>query len=477
MRGVAFAGWLVVASGLAAGCLDEQTEAPPAVEGVDLDAIAAAIGTPIVVDHDHNEVAEHTGSLNLEFVAWSSFGMPLGERGFANFVFYEDDDEDLVFIASDGDARAGFIIADVSDPRNIQKLGEYEVVGNNVQEVRVFPGGRYALMNIQATPILPDQAVDGPQGGDCTVCIQVIDVQDRANPTFESELPVDLLGSHNMDIVEMDGTVYVFYVGQPLTNDPAGNYVGIAQLVETPAGATLVKVSEFRHDALQDPGRSFPHDIIVRQHPLTDQWIAWVSHWDGGAITFDVTDPLRPQELDIVADAAPSDVLSIHWYAPEAGARMDGRVIAWSAPEIGNLDTGSGIVRAYDASDPADVKQIGTWDLPGDVTIPDAYVLSPHIVQDDMPRGLAAVSHYHAGVWILDITDPAQPRHVAYYTPHGDPAAPYEGPLWWKKPNFNPDGYFPNVYQARWHDDLLWVSERGSGLYVLEYTGPVPGPV
>ena len=74
-------------------------------------------------------------------------------------------------------------------------------------------------------------------------------------------------------------------------------------------------------------------------------------------------------------------------------------------------------------------------------------------------------------------TDPADPRPLAYYFPHGPEDAPYEGPLWWKKPNFNPEGYFPNVYQARWKDDIPWVSERGSGLYVLDYTGPVPGPL
>jgi hypothetical protein len=113
--------------------------------------------------------------------------------------------------------------------------------------------------------------------------------------------------------------------------------------------------------------------------------------------------------------------------------------------------------------------------LPGQVWIPGAYIFSGHITIPDMDRGLLAVSHYHAGVWVLDISDPEDPRHLAYYLPHTDPADPYLGPVWWKKPNFDPAGFMPNVYQARWHDDLLWVSERGSGLYVLEYTGPVPG--
>jgi hypothetical protein len=462
---------------LLAGCLGSPGGTPPSASpSLDAQALAQLIGAPIEVDHDHNDPLLHTGHVNLEFVSWSSLGVTLGQNGFANFVFYEDDDEDLAFVAVDGDATGGFVIADVSDPSHIRPLGRYTIQGSGIQEVRVFPEGRYAIMNVQKTPAVAS-LTDAEGGKDCTVCLQVVDVRDRAHPTFSSAFAVDVLGSHNMHIETIDGVVYVFYVGQPVGNAPPGNYVGIARYVEDPAGAHLVKVAEYRNnEAPTDPKQSFPHDVWVETHPFTHQKILYVSHWQGGAITVDVTNPLAPRQLDILKDPAPSEVANIHWFAPEPRPR-GAKLIAWSAPEIGALKSGSGVIRAYDATDPADLRQIGTWTLPGNVTIPGAFLMSPHITQADMDRGLLAVAHYHAGVWVLDVTDPMAPHATAYYLPHGDPAQPYAGPIWWKKPNFDPHGYGPNVYQARWKDGHLWVSDRGTGLYVLDYTGPVPGPL
>lgn len=474
-----------------AGCLaDDAPEssglAAEVVAGdIDHAAVARNIGTPIVMEHDHNDPLLHTASHNLEFVGWSSLGVALGENGFANFQLVEEPDGRLLaFVASDGDDRAGLIIADVSDPAAMVPLGSYWLDGNNVQEVRVTPDGRYVALNVQAIPD-PAYYTDLEAAPDCGVCIYLLDAQDRTAPELVSVLPVEVLGTHNLEFHTIAGQLYLFYVGQPLlgTNpDPVGNRVGVARLVELPGGgARLVPVGTFFHDTAQDDGRSFPHDVTLATHPLTGQSLAYVSHWDGGALIFDVSLP-EAAGLEIArnADAAPSSTLAIHWLVQEAAARRDGRVIAWSAPEIGSLEDGTGVVRAYDVSDPTRLLQLGTWELPGELSISGAggaYILSPHIVQVDMATGLVAVAHYHAGVWVLDGSDPSNPRALAFYQPHGDPADPYAGPLWWKKPNFNPEGYRPNVYMARWHDGLLWVSERGTGLYALRYTGPEPGPL
>ncbi len=464
-----------------AGCVTDDTPAgaddtDPAVGPVDAAAVEASIGTPIEQDHDHRDVYDHVGSHNVDFVSWSTLGVELGVNGFANFVFYQDDDEDLAFVAIDGDSTAGFVIVDISDPEAPETLGRHMITGNNVQEVRVVPGGEYALMNVQAVPA--DENLMDPYE-QCPVCLHVIDVSDRTAPEFVSAFPVDLLGTHNMDVRLIDGDPYVFYVGQPLTNHPPGNYVGIARFVEGPQGAHLVKVAEYRHEeAVVDDDRSFPHDVLVFDHPVTGQQIAYVSHWGSGAITVDVSIPMLPRELGVHQDPSPSEVSNIHWISQETRDR-DGKVYAWSAPEIGQLDSGSGLIRAYDVTDPAQIDQVGWWQVPGNLTIPARYIFSPHTTDPDLDRGILAVTHYHAGVWILDITDPTDPHALGYYMPVGDDTSPYEGEIWWKKPNFSPDGFLPNVYQARWHPDtgLLWVTERGTGLYALDYVGPVPGAV
>lgn len=453
------------------------------------DNVGRNIGAPIEMEHDHNDALLHTGSHNVELVGYSALGVTLGENGFANFVLHEEDDGTLLaFMASDGDDRAGMVIADVTDPTAMAPLGSVWIDGNNLQEVRVTPDGRFAVINVQ---VIPDGNTPSyfasPDGiADCGVCILVLDVQDRANPGIVSALPVELVGTHNMEFHTIGGQLYLFYVGQPLSvanPDVPGNRIGVARFVEPPVGPPLlVNVGTFTHPTTNDDGRSFPHDVTVAEHPLTGQTLAYVSQWDGGALTFDVSTPEgAPMEIGRNAEPAPSSALAIHWVFQEPAPRADGRVIAWSAPEIGSLDDGTGVIRAYDVSDPTDLVQLGTWELPGDnLSISGAggaYILSPHVAMPDQATGLLAVAHYHAGVWVLDISDPAQPRALGYYLPHGNETEPYTGEIWWKKPNFNPTGYLPNAYMVRWHDGLLWASERGTGLYALRYTGPVPGPV
>ncbi len=472
---------------LVAGCIgdagDEGREPVGDETGIDHGVIAEEIGEPIEMDHDHTRAELHDGSHNMEFVSWSTLDVELGENGFADFVFHEDGEEKLVVVAIDGDARGGFTIADASDPANITVLGEYRIAGSGIQEVELGPDGNYVFMNVQDTP------AEGPGALDCQVCIHVVDITDRTNPTRVSLFPVEVLGTHNIEAVDVDGTTYVLYTGQPLymsnplgpgSNPPAGAEVGIAQLVEGANGdAHLVKVSEYRHAEDHTTGdRSFPHDIHVEEHALTGQLILWASWWEGGAITVDISNPLVPMELDVADDPAPSDVLNIHQFKPEPEPRtVDGqeKLYAWSTPEIGELDSGSGVYRVYDVTDPADVQQVGTWALPGDVTIPEAFLMSPHTADLNPDTNLVIAGHYHAGLWVLDATDPTDPRHVGYTFPTGDPGEPYTGDYWWKKPNFDPDGYVPNIFQARWNDDLVWATERGTGLYVYEYTGPVPG--
>ncbi|MBI4393377.1 MAG: hypothetical protein HY556_06240 [Euryarchaeota archaeon] len=494
-RGEVFLPLLIV---VIAGCVQPQeggdgnetaqprTEADAFVDAVtgtiDYQAIAKAIGEPIDLLHDHRDPAFHTGAFNIEFVSYNSLGVELGVNGFANFVFYEDNDEKLAFVAIDGDSTGGFVIVDISDPLHLRPLGRYTIQGNSVQEVRVFPGGKYAVMNVQRQPNAT-QFGDVEGGKDCTICLQIVDVSDRMSPQYVSGLPVEIVGSHNMHIQQYGSDIYVFYVAQPTyqpgipaSNPPVGNYVGIARFVEDSGGASLVKVAEYHHaDSTADQKRSFPHDAYVAKHPVTGKEVLYVSHWEGGAITVDVSNPLAPMELAVNKDPAPSEVSNMHWFAPEPTARPDGKVIAWSAPEIQVLRSGSGMIRAYDVTDPSKIIQVGVWTLPGNVIIPGQFLTSPHITDVDFGRKLLAVSHYHAGVWVLDISDPTMPRALGYYIPHGDPEHPYAGPIWWKKPNFDKEGFMPNVYQSRWDaQGRLWVTERGTGMYVLNYTGPTP---
>ncbi|MHB8606145.1 MAG: hypothetical protein ACYDCK_12915, partial [Thermoplasmatota archaeon] len=123
------------------------------------------------------------------------------------------------------------------------------------------------------------------------------------------------------------------------------------------------------------------------------KWILYVAHWDCGAVTVDITDPTNPTTLAVVNDPAPSKLNRIHFFRPDPTLR-DGRVIAYSGPEVDQSVGEPGLLRAYDVTDPAHFKQIGTWQLPGHVENDKPFVFSPH--NFDFDGDLFALAHYHA---------------------------------------------------------------------------------
>lgn len=469
-RSVRFVACLVA---LLAGCV--APSAPPAAPLPDAASLAAAIGEPVQMDHNHTDAAEHTGKHGLSLVNWSALiPQELGKEGFAGLRLVGD----LAFLATDGD-HAGFLIVNVSDPAAPKLVAQYATPGGASQEAVPTPDGNWVFLNLQRQPAA-QQVLAAPLAGD-GMGIQIVDTHDKAHPTLAAFVPVEVQGSHVMFFGEWRGKQYLIYNGQPareglptgqVYTEPVGNNVKIAQFEVTAAGPVLVPVSTFvLPDALaaQKPGGCFPHDQWAQEHPLTHQWLLYVAFWDCGAVLVDITDPATPTLLHVDDVMAPSTRNNIHFFRPDPSAR-EGKVVAWSGPEIDLSPGEPGYLRAYDVTKPASFGQIGHWRLPGRVENNQPFLMSPH--NFDFRGDLMAVAHYHAGVWVLNVSDPTQPFAVAFYEPHGNESAPFQGQIWRKTPNF-PEAYFPNVYDAKWFaardgQTYLLVSERGSGLYALK---------
>ncbi len=459
---------------VSAGCL--TVSVPDVTNDPVGTALALIPEQPIVQLHDHTDASLHTGSANMELVAFNPL-IPeeIGEEGFAALRIVDD----FAYIATDG-AHAGFLIVDISDARTPTLVGQYVTEGGASQEAVPTPDGNWVFMNRQRT-VAPTTLLEKPDRG-TGYGIDIVDVSDKTAPRFENFVPVEVAGTHVMFYHEMGGKRYLFYNGQPTrqglpTGDvyttPAGNVVKIAEFTRVAGRMTLVPVGEFRYDGSLTARSSqgcFPHDMWVEKNPLTDQEVMYVAHWDCGAVTVDVTNPAAPVYLGGFDDPAPSALNRIHYFRPEPALR-DGRLYAFSGPEIAQSPGEPGYIRAYDVTDPRAVSQVGTWRLPGDVENDKPYIFTPH--NFDYRGNLLAVAHYHAGVWLLDISDPTAPVAVAYYLPHGEEDTPWSRDVWRKTPNF-PEAYLPNVYEAKWFDDpasgdtLLLVTERGTGLYVFQ---------
>jgi hypothetical protein len=447
---------------------------------------------PITRNHNHTRTDLHTGSANVEQLAWRPFiEGDLGEVGFAGFTFCPS--RDLMILANDG-RWGGFLVVDVSDPADPELVSRYKTNSTSTQEARPVDDCSHVLVNAQHfagtyedTETDAEQTATNPEKGN-NWGVEIVDITDPTNPQFVRFRPVErTVGTHNIHTHEIGGDIYVFYTGQPFPlpvlgtgesyTTPAGNFISIQRWSTDPA-PHMEPVSEWRY--LESYTRtsgdgSFPHDMIIRDDPLSDRVLMHVAHWDGGYVTVDVTDPANPQTRGSHSDPAPTpDVRSTHYAKPDPTLR-DGDRITWTGPEIGASEGTPGVVRAYDASDPADPTQINTWSLPDrDAENYKPYIFSPHnfAFQGDV----MALGHYHAGVWLLDVSDPRNVTTLGYYQPHGPEGDPYDGPVWRKQPNF-PVPYAPNVWGAKWIEDggehYLYTVDRGLGLHVLQLADPL----
>lgn len=465
---------LLVAT-LLAGCIGGLDES--ATDRLDDPTGFEEVGEPLLQSHDGHDYEEghavgplHEGSANVEVVEWlHPIGEDeLGEVGFAGVTIWDH----YAFLATDG-KRGGFVVIDIEDPTEPEVIGRYATDAAASQDPKVSPDGNWLFLHVQ-DPAEPSEMTDAEGARDGGLGIQIVDISDKSNPDFEAFYPVELYGSHNTypyryESGPMAGETFLFHTGQPLLAPP-GDYVIVSRFAVVDGEPTLTRVAQFTPEgAWTDPG-AFPHDMYVFEHPGTGQVLLYAAYWNGGAVVADVTDPLTPEQIGAYDDPAPSAVNNVHSFLPYKS--VDGTHYSFSTPEIGSVEGETGLLRVYDTTEPGAIDQVGHWTLPGDLEIRSDYRFSPHNFGMHPTEPLVALAHYHAGVWILDVSDPADPEATGYHLPNGDETGPYDDPFWHKQPNFDPHGFIPATYDARWYRGYLIVSDRSTGFYVLEYTGP-----
>lgn len=484
-------GWMLVLVTVAvAGCLGGigDTALDPGDLGDGLADGATTfdpIGEPLVQEHaEHEDYNEghtdgrlHTARANVEQVAWV-FPLPaeeIGDVGFAGFTIWEH----YAFVNTDG-RFGGFFVVDIEDPTRPEVIGRYTTDAAASQDPKVSPDGNWLFLHVQSQPTAPERLTDGDGLKDGGLGVQVIDISDKTDPQFAAFVPVELFGSHNTYPYQYDtgpfaGQTFLFYTGQPIGPSVAGNYVVISHFAAAGGQPQLTRLSHFHLPGAATAIDAFPHDMFVFEHPETGQVLLYVAYWGGGAAVADVTNPLAPVVVGVYDDPAPSKVNNIHSFLPYR--TLNGTHYSFSTPEIGSVEGETGLFRVYDTTDPASPDQVGHWELPGDLEIRGEYRFSPHNFGVHPDRPLVALAHYHAGVWVLNVSDPVEPRAVGFYLPHGNESDPYHDDFWHKTPNFDPVGFLPATYDARWYEGYLLVSDRSSGFYVLNYTGPGSPPI
>lgn len=233
-------------------------------------------------------------------------------------------------------------------------------------------------------------------------------------------------GCHMLNTLRIDGTSYVwcasvtgpttFRVEELPTGDVVGVPVGSAFPQSDPETARYADY----YSAISPLGPALllaPHDMTAQIDPLTGKPILVVAHELHGIRVFDVSNPLAPIEIGHWrGESAETPIDRVH---TALVARIGDRRIAFGATE-----TLFGVAPAMyivDMTDYANPQYLGTWIPPG-VPHDDGLAYSLHNFQVVGDR--LYMANFHAGLWVLDVSDPSDPFPVALRTPVRDCAYP-----------------------------------------------------
>ncbi len=455
-----------------AGCL----VGPPDLAAESLAVEAAALDL-LVQDHDHYGPG-HGGSRNLELVGRHNGADDSGDPdAIASGAFYTELAlrGDTLLMARSG-SLGGFVIINVANPEHPRLVGSFD--GLPGADVEFTDDGRWALFASQRNT--PEQIVAAasaggaappPPGAAAARGISIVDLTDAHAPALAAFVPLPVNGPHTLTYHRHnDGQAYLVVCTYDLLTGADGSITGtlpvtqrviVYRVQEPPLDAGLpiglAPVSTYQVLGSAPPGRLYlPHDTSVQVHPTTGQTLLYIAYWDKGVRIVDFSDPANLRDIGTWNDFGPSSRGNIHLARP-FDAPIGGRHVTVAEPEIIAADE-TGYLAFIDTSDPLKPATLGRWTLPGDLIV-QALEFSPH--NFDTWDGRVALAHNHAGLWVIGAgttADLATPKSLGFYLPDLPRA---DSP--------RPQPYFWGVVER---GGLLYAVDEATGLHILRYTGP-----
>lgn len=370
---------------------------------------------------------------------------------------------DIALVSSIMGSR-GATLVDISDPQNMEVLSHIYNLDDN-WDARISEDGKYVFLGCQGSGAFDctgiDQSGETPAvtgGGPCASVascpggIAVLDITDPRNPSFVDYLEMGF--THNVFTYMRDDKHYFMSASGRIGEwDPASGSVQMAA------------VAGFGG-----------HDMHVQKHPLTGEWLMYsqaaAGEFDGdGMGIWNVTDPFNPVPIArLKSGPNATDPPSWHEQTPMP-CLIDGRHYTIGAGESGAGTAGR--VGIVDTTDPRNPVTVGEWRLPDWETLAGQgmYRYSVHNIEGNCD-GQIAIGHYHAGVWVFDISTPErvkEPATLGYYLPNQRPVHPSILPVAGAPIGAVVTGDIPNVWSASWSEDgkHLFVPDMITGLYSL----------
>ena len=442
------------------GCLQSGADAPEATPPPD--AVTVVQPPPLDFDtaieevHDHTDPSRHLGHYGMELIGHDPL-MSASEAGVLPgghtevSIAADDEGRTWAFVANFGPRRA-FSITEVTDPAAPRHtadflpnhpLGLTRVGGGSYWDVAAFPHSDLVVSSAQAMAIIdPTTGAQEEVGGG----LYLVNTEDKAAPFTESFTQVvdtDALvpvGIHN---ARPFWAADAWHVAATSAN---GNTILFRVEGDAPS-RTLVEVSRVVG----------VHDTTVQVHPFTNQTLLYGA--SGGVFITDVSDPADPEILSQVPNGP--ELSAYHLIVP-SDVLIEGRHYTVSGTET--TEGAPPFITVLDTTEPTSPFIVSTWQTPfdEDLYMPAPYRWATH--NFDVDHGRIIMGHYHAGVWIIDIssqTNAYAPVTMAYYQPH-------EVPLFVPRTPLGTD--VPAVWSAVQHDGLIYAGDVNSGLYVLRST-------
>ena len=324
----------------------------------------------------------------------------------------------------------------------------------------------------------------------------ILDISDPTNPTFlgVTEYPPDAEGNaHSVDEARGGNILIgadedfspfsmVFRVTAPEViagEFPAAESNFTAPIADLPGATMAGEVVHIGRGCPEDPenpdvpidGDVYLDDptgkiaLIERGACRFDNKVAWAQiNGAIGAIVYDNQPGLLPMGGDNPVVAGSPDVIGTTITIPGISVEQAtglAMIEQLDANETVQMEAatefvGWGFLRFYDISNPSAPVEIGTFATENTFN-PDVATEGIWSVHNPEVRGNTLyASWYSDGVRVIDISRPAQPREIGFWTGQGAPEGAPAVDIWSVVP----------------HQDVLIASDRNYGLYILKHVPP-----
>lgn len=472
------------------------------------------LALPRGTGHDHADLTQHTGLSTANFhvvghaalTTYDADGRLVGSWGCAELGERADG---RVLAIMNAFGRQAFVLADITNPGQPFKVGEFVLDGVSGYDAALTRDGKFGLLAFNAIVRMPDLGGAAPVPtigltfeSACTGETQriplpdvaghngliLLDLQDPANPTFGDYWPAPGVNLHSVATADVDGLQYV--VASIVNLAPAASYWQFFLAVDTPIGGKLVETAHFQQPPatvraeerqVVVPTFNGHGEATVQKHPVTGRVYAYLAAWDGGMITLDVTVPVAPVLVAMWAPpvsaqpvALTNGLLSTDCYPyavhdayplPELRDGKHYLIAQQECPRPDRANAPAGQLFILDNTDPLFPTMVGRWNLPANTAPWTAeYVASPHYVAVEGDTLFASM--YHAGVWAIDLTsDLTAPASIGVFLPDKTVTP------------IGANALAPSTLQVNpLPGGDLAVFEERTGVYVVRFDATNPGP-